>query len=303
MVKMQAVQSALAVRRQRCRREEQKRAQKRRESGASLSSPRPSVVSLDGHVYFDEKKERRSMFGQVTMFHVGGVLILIGLMLTVTALMPSYVRSTTPERRSDLLGTGCFFVFIGGVLTTISRFVSNSEEKELNQYIQRRLARSKSGHRLVRDVEAGGGGFPTPTRDRKHKTHQNGVATTLSEPNTPGKSSSGSNRTHGDYVYPEVHQCKSGSQAEIITSEASCAFVVGCDDTISPSASTEPVLSRILEEDEFDEGEQTTEPLDSTPETSSLSPTSPLETQGLLDRHYSPRKSSRASSSKSLRIS
>ena len=299
---MQAVQSALAVRRQRNRREEQKRAKLRRQSGTSIGSPRSSVVSLDGHVYFDEDRENKKILGQVTMFHVGGVLILIGLMLTVTALIPGYVRSTTPEKRSNLLGTGCFFVFIGGVMTTISRFVSNNEEKELNQYIQRRLARSKSGHRLVRDPELGG--FPTPTKERKAKSQQNGVATGVSNHATASRTSSSGSKGQQDQVYPEVHQYKNAS-AEIIGSsseEASCAFVVGVDETMTPS-STEPVLSRILEEDEIDDGDQTTEPIDSTPETSSLSPMSPLETQGLLDRHYSPRRASRTSSSKSLRQS
>merc|ERR1711915_437546 len=113
---------------------------------------------MGGRVYFNEERENRKLLGQVTMFHIGLVFIVIGLMLTITALLPSYKNSTTKEKQSDLLGTGCFFVFIGGVITTISRFVSNSEEQELNDYIHGRLAKSKSGNRLYRDPE---GGFPT----------------------------------------------------------------------------------------------------------------------------------------------
>ncbi|XP_066965275.1 uncharacterized protein [Macrobrachium rosenbergii] len=303
MVKMQAVQSALAIRRQRSRREDKKRAKERRASGASLSTPRPSVVSLDGRVYFNEERENKRLFGQVTMFHVGSVFILIGLMLTFTSLVPGYVKSTTPERRSDLLGTGCFFVFLGGVLTTISRFVSNNEEKELNQYIKGRLSRSKSGHRLVRDAESG---LPTPTRERRHKPHQNGVAQ-HSSPEVAGQS--GRQKPCGT-PKKTADPNKQGSPATPVEEEEpACSSPSAIQDNaaMAASASMEPVLSRILEEDE-NEADVTTEPLDSTPE-SSLTPTSPLETQGLLERHHSsssPRKGSKSStksSSKSSRLS
>ncbi|XP_068237577.1 uncharacterized protein [Palaemon carinicauda] len=301
MVKMQAVQSALAIRRQRSRREDKKRAKERRASGASLSTPRPSVVSLDGRVYFNEERENKRLFGQVTMFHVGSVFILIGLMLTFTSLVPGYVKSTTPERRSDLLGTGCFFVFLGGVLTTISRFVSNNEEKELNQYIKGRLSRSKSGHRLVRDAESG---LPTPTRERRHKPHQNGVAQ-HSSPEIAGQSG---RQIPCGTPKKTVDPNNQSPPPPLEEEEPACSSPSATQDTLAmaTSASMEPVLSRILEEDEND-GEITTEPIDTTPE-SSLTPTSPLETQGLLERHHStsPRKGSKSStksSSKSSRLS
>ena len=287
---MQAVQSALAIRRQRSRREDQRRAKERRASGASLSTPRPSVVTLDGRVYFNEERENKRLLGQVTMFHVGSVFIVIGLMLTITSLVPGYVRSTTPERRNDLLGTGCFCVFVGGVLTTISRFVSNNEEKELNKYIKGRLSRSKSGHRLVRDAESG---LPTPTRERRNKPNQNGVAvhspakTAHSGPKTPTKKAENMSQSSTSSADPEPTSSASPTEDE---------------SGMTPSASMEPVLSRILEEDEND-GEATTEPIDSTPE-SSLTPTSPLETQGLLERHHStPRKGSKSSSKSSTKSS
>nr|XP_045588005.1 uncharacterized protein LOC123749923 [Procambarus clarkii] len=286
MVKMQAVQSALAIRRQRSRREDQRRAKERRESRASLSTPRPSVVSLDGRVYFNEERENKRLLGQVTMFHVGSVFIVIGLMLTITSLVPGYVRSTTPERRSDLLGTGCFFVFLGGVLTTISRFVSNNEEKELNKYIKGRLSRSKSGHRLVRDAESG---LPTPTRERRNKPQQNGFT-----PHSPARAAKIASKAE-----PKEEPASTPSPSE---GEAACSSP-GTTDTIPASASMEPVLSRILEEDENDGDTATTEPMDTTPE-SSLTPTSPLETQGLLERHHStPRKGSKSSSKSSTKSS
>ncbi|KAF2358713.1 hypothetical protein FHG87_010536, partial [Trinorchestia longiramus] len=175
MVKMQAVQSAIAVRRQRTKWEEHKMGKLKRDSRVSLSSPRDSLVSMDGKVYFHDKGEGKTMYGQVTMFHVGIVFIVIGLMLVITAIIPGYAEGPTKKRKNDILGTGTAFVFIGGVLTTVSRFISNNEERELNEYIQSRLARSKSGHRLVRDIESC---HATPVRERRLKPHQNGVSMT-----------------------------------------------------------------------------------------------------------------------------
>ncbi|XP_069939841.1 uncharacterized protein [Cherax quadricarinatus] len=296
MVKMQAVQSALAIRRQRSRREDQRRAKQRRESRASLSTPRPSVVSLDGRVYFNEEKENKRLLGQVTMFHVGSVFIVIGLMLTITSLVPGYVKSTTPERRSDLLGTGCFFVFLGGVLTTISRFVSNNEEKELNKYIKGRLSRTKSGHRLVRDAESG---LPTPTRERRQKPQQNGIM-----PASPAKAASSGSKSAKLEAKEEPVSTSPNEDGEAACSSPGTQDSAMQDTgPMTSSASMEPVLSRILEEDENDADTATTEPIDSTPE-SSLTPTSPLETQGLLERHHSsPRKGSKSSSKSSTKSS
>ncbi|XP_076061434.1 uncharacterized protein LOC143037201 [Oratosquilla oratoria] len=291
MVKMQAVQSALAIRRQRSRREDARRAQARRASGAT---PRPSVVSLDGKVYFDEEQENKKILGQMTMFHVGAVFIVIGLMLVTTSLMPGYLKTQNPDSRNNLLGTGCFCVFIGGVLTTISRFVSNNEEKELNKYIKRRLARSKSGHRLVRDAESG---LPTPPRERRADTsksehaHQNGTAV-VSCSETPSVSS----------PVTKVPNELQPLEENLVQQPPPIPPGGPHDGPITPSTSTEPVLSRILEEDEC-EVDASTDALDSTPE-SSVTPTSPLETQGLLEKHHSPRKGSKGSSkgsNKSLR--
>lgn len=304
---MQAVQSALAVRRQRSRREEARKAKVRRASGVSvLTSPRSSVVSLDGRVYFDEHNEGGSrVFSHVTMFHVGGVLILIGLMLVVTSLMPSYIRSASQENRNDLLGTGSFFVILGGILTTVSRFVSNHEEKELNRYIKGRLEKSRSGHRIT------GHDTPnTPSREKKSKTTENGVG--------PAGSSKVEKTSELDLskIDPEIgitadEAAENTEESELGTTSTageeknSGYVVVGVDSPIPPSSSTEPVLSRILEEDEVEiETDAITEPVDSTPE-SSLTPTSPLETQGLLDKRHSQRNGSKGSiksSVKSLRL-
>ena len=310
---MQAVQSAMAVRRQRSKWEEHKMAKIRRESRDDcLSTPRDSLVSIDGKVYFDQKGENKTMFGQVTMFHVGSVFIVIGLMLVITALMPGYAESTSPKRKNDILGMGSVFVFIGCILTTVSRFVSNNEERELNEYIQSRLARSKSGHRLVRENESG---LLTPKGERRFKPHQNGVSTTTLVSEILPATSTSSNtqqprhsnhnkRDHNHSNIPPSKPHKSPTHEPNTSRERETNI-----DLMLASAVDDPtMLSKIIEEDEieceFDDEQRTeadlsTEPLDSTPECS-LTPTS-LETQGLLDKNMSPRRISKTSSKSSFK--
>ncbi|KAK2717019.1 uncharacterized protein LOC136039524 [Artemia franciscana] len=156
---MQAVQSALAVRRQRNRREEQRRAKARRLSGMSsdisgshlsLRSPRGSIQSDRLQNVSNEDDFTSKAMGTVTMFHVGVVFILLGIMLIVSSLMPGYVTKDWEE----LLGTGCFLVFVGAVLTILNRIVSIKEEEELNSYVSNKLSRTRSDYRFSRDIEA-----------------------------------------------------------------------------------------------------------------------------------------------------
>ena len=302
-MKMQAMQSAMAVRRQRTRWEEQKKDKLRRASRDTLSTPRDSIVSLEGKVYFNQKTENKSMFGQVTMFHVGIVFIVIGLMLVITALMPGYVENNSEKRKNDILGTGSVFVFIGGILTTVSRFISNNEERELNEYIHSRLARSKSGHKVLKESS----GFPTPKRDRKLKPNQNGVSssslnsdTNSSHVGTGGHSSAkreNSSSSVGGMSNDNIPPLKPHTSP---SHESSTETKI--DIPISPSE--EAILSKILEEDEIELEDRTdcefsTEPLDSTPDLS-LTSASPFETQVLLERH-TPRRVSKTSSKSSFK--
>lgn len=321
MVKMQAVQSAMAVRRQRTRWEETKQAKIRRESRDSLSTPRDSLVSIDGKVYFDQTHESKTMFGQVTMFHVGSVFIVIGLMLVLTALMPGgYVKSSGSTRKNDILGTGSVFVFIGGILTTVSRFISNNEERELNEYIQSRLARSRSGHRLVRDAESG---LPTPTRERRFKPYQNGVScsTLVSESQAAASGASTANGHHSSKTGATSHHkkvgegnCASSSAIPPLkphkspSHEANSSKETNIDLVLPTSESEDAMLSRILEEDEIEceiddemrtEADVSTEPLDSVTPDLSMTPTSTFETQTLLETHNTPSQQRRPSKTSS----
>lgn len=52
--------------------------------------------------------------------------------------------------------TGAFAIGLGIFLIILNSFISRREESELEDYVQRQLTRSRSGHRLERDVETGG---------------------------------------------------------------------------------------------------------------------------------------------------
>ena len=187
---MQAAQSAMAVRRQRNRfhPSNARGGHSSRYSQDSLTSTRSSLVSTDGKVYFNEKREAKTIFGQVTMFHVGIVFIIIGLMLVLTAIMPgeNENRNTHMERNKDILGTGSVCIFIGCLLTTVSRFITNNEERELNEYIQNRLHRPKNtghhtSHHTVRESESNDSSIHhirdrNHSESRSHRSHENILA-------------------------------------------------------------------------------------------------------------------------------
>jgi hypothetical protein len=150
---MQAVQSAMAIRRQRHRREEQQRAKARRRSSLSdhlMSpdgfSPRGSVISLDARHRAISSTRRNlldtKVMGTITTFHVGIVFIMMGLMCVISSLVPGYINRDWRE----LLATGCFLIFIGVLLTIINRIVASKEEEKFTRYISKKLAPPKIHH-------------------------------------------------------------------------------------------------------------------------------------------------------------
>lgn len=54
------------------------------------------------------------------------------------------------------MATGLFAVILGIFLLVLNCLISKREEDDLEEYVQRQLTRSRSGHRLERDVETGG---------------------------------------------------------------------------------------------------------------------------------------------------
>ena len=59
---------------------------------------------------------------------------------------------------SSLLGAGVTFIIVGLIMVMVNRIISSREEEELAKYVSTRLARTKSGYHLGRDLEAGGHG-------------------------------------------------------------------------------------------------------------------------------------------------
>lgn len=53
------------------------------------------------------------------------------------------------------MATGLFAVILAIFLLVLNCLISKREEDDLEEYVQRQLTRSRSGHRLERDVETG----------------------------------------------------------------------------------------------------------------------------------------------------
>ncbi|XP_033211631.1 uncharacterized protein LOC117169383 [Belonocnema kinseyi] len=166
--------SALAIKRQRKRRDEQRRARERRysiQSGESgLTSPRASTGSLDHHPRHHKMNNSHRAAGQsmvdskvvtsIGMLHIGVVFVVLGAFLLASGLLPgdfaSWGTKATGGWWNELVATGLFAVFIGIFLIILNRVIAQKEENDLEEYVQRQLTRSKSGHRLEKDLETGG---------------------------------------------------------------------------------------------------------------------------------------------------
>lgn len=57
---------------------------------------------------------------------------------------------------NELVATGLFAVILGVFLIILNCLISKREEDDLEEYVARQLTRSRSGHRLERDLETGG---------------------------------------------------------------------------------------------------------------------------------------------------
>ncbi|XP_043243921.1 uncharacterized protein LOC122392742 [Amphibalanus amphitrite] len=174
---MRGVQGA-ALRRQRSR-----EAAQRRGTSGSLVDPGETRtiterITAPGSILFG-----------ITLFHIGLVFLIIGFLIIITAMIPgSYVES---GGSSDMIGTGSFFVCFGGALTLLNRILTKREEDSLGEYVSSRLARSKSGGRLVRDAESG----LTPQIPRR-AANADGRKTSLAVPLIASRRSSQLTPTH-----------------------------------------------------------------------------------------------------------
>lgn len=144
--------SAMAIKRQRRRREQE--AKKRRR----LSSQTNSMDSME-HL-----PQRRVSYQQaesyhvtsIGLLHIGVCFMVLGLFLIGSGLLPDDLLTwKSGGWWNELTMTGIFVTAIGIILIGINKIVSRKEEQELQEYVRSQLTRSRSGHRLERDVETG----------------------------------------------------------------------------------------------------------------------------------------------------
>lgn len=171
--------SALAIKRQRKRREEQRKARDRRfssqstesglgESRSSCGSPRNSIGSLDHRSLKSRKGQKRpkttpptheKMVSPVGMLHIGVVFLVLGIFLIGSGLIPDDIEhwKNTPGASyfNEIVLAGIFALCIGIFLIILNAILGKKEDDDLTAYVERQLNRSRSGHRLVRDVETG----------------------------------------------------------------------------------------------------------------------------------------------------
>ncbi|XP_074116291.1 uncharacterized protein LOC141538598 [Cotesia typhae] len=165
--------SALAIKRQRNRRDEQRRARERRYSAQSgesgLTSPRASTGSLDRHHRHRHVIQQHhagqgmvdsKVVTSIGMLHIGVVFLVLGGFLLGSGLLPGDLATWSSKGSggwwNELVATGLFAVVVGIFLIVLNRVIAKREEDDLEEYVQRQLTRSRSGHRLERDVETGG---------------------------------------------------------------------------------------------------------------------------------------------------
>ncbi|XP_061400768.1 uncharacterized protein LOC133336488 [Musca vetustissima] len=164
------IHSAMAIKRQRRRRDEQKRARERRystqssESGETFHSPSGSVRRKYHHTHNAAKAGPGMIDSQVVtsigMLHIGIVFIVFGVFLCGAGIIPDEtmswnVFSSSSAWWNEVTCTGLFSLGLGLFLLILNCLISRKEEEDLEDYVQRQLTRSRSGHRLERDVETG----------------------------------------------------------------------------------------------------------------------------------------------------
>ncbi|XP_041978022.1 uncharacterized protein LOC121732265 isoform X1 [Aricia agestis] len=156
--------SALAIRRERKRRAEQQRARERRYSLQStesgVTSPHCSTGSLERRRLRKSGTADNEVVSSVGMLHLGVVFLVLGAFLVASGWLPDDVTSWSAVGSvswfNELVCSGLFALGVGVFLIVLHKYLTKSEEDALEDYVQRQLTRSRSGHRLERDAETGG---------------------------------------------------------------------------------------------------------------------------------------------------
>lgn len=181
--------SALAIRRERKRRAEQQRARERRYSHSSesgVTSPHCSTGSLERRRFRNTRPTENEVVSSVGMLHLGVVFLVLGLFLIGSGWLPDDVTSWSSIGSvswfNELVCSGLFASTIGIFLIVLHKYLTKSEEDALEDYVQRQLTRSRSGHRLERDAETGGMHTKNARRARATEVLPDTTIETYSEP-------------------------------------------------------------------------------------------------------------------------
>lgn len=182
--------SALAIRRERKRRAEQQRARERRyslqSSESGVTSPHCSTGSLERRRFRKPHSAENEVVSSVGMLHLGVVFLVLGLFLLGSGFLPDKVTSWSSVGSvswfNELVCSGMFAVGIGVFLIVLHKYLMKSEEDALEDYVQKQLTRSRSGHRLERDAETGGMRTKNARRVRAEAEAGEVVTETYSEP-------------------------------------------------------------------------------------------------------------------------
>jgi hypothetical protein len=123
---MHAVAGALAIKRERQRRE-------------AKNGQKPVKITRQDVTPPKQK-------GSLTYFNVGAIFILIGTFM----LAASFLQKIDLTKDPRLLAMGSILVTLGCIMVTINQLKTKREEKKLQRYVQLRLGKSSSGNPLVR---------------------------------------------------------------------------------------------------------------------------------------------------------
>lgn len=146
--------SAMAIKRQRRLREQAKRKRERRLS--SHTSSMDSMEHLPTKKIPHHAPPDHRLATSIGMLHIGVCFLVFGLFLIGSGLLPDdMVTWRGGGWWNELLATGIFVAALGVFLIALNRVMSRREEEDLNEYVSRQLTRSRSGHRLERDLETG----------------------------------------------------------------------------------------------------------------------------------------------------
>ncbi|KAL1402572.1 hypothetical protein pipiens_001841 [Culex pipiens pipiens] len=155
------IHSALAIKRQRKRRDVQRKVRERRYSiqssesgethsphGSTRRKFHPHKVHMTENHNLDTK-----VVTSIGMLHIGVVFVVFGIFLLGAGFFPDNL-SNQPAQTWHLLGkgswwnelicTGLFAVGLGIFLIILNCVISNREEQDLESYVQRQLTRSRS---------------------------------------------------------------------------------------------------------------------------------------------------------------